>query len=272
MQCLLYREGLLRKMRFPRLVIPLAVALTALFNLGMNLIVVLIFALASGVDPRLSWLEMPVLIALLAALAVGIGMLLSVLYVRFRDIQPIWDVTAQILFYASPIIYTAKTYPASVVRIAMLNPIAMITTQIRTTPSSIPPPTRRRAWRAERRGCSSRWGSSCSWWRSARACSRARHPGSRRTCEPLGRPRARAKRGLSAAGRGGSAQRQLAETEAWANRTVVAAQEKTYWLDRWGVDLNALMARPAADRARALARSLRSLYRVALRWRRRITS
>ena len=41
-------------------------------------------------------------------------MLLSVLYVRFRDIQPIWDVTAQILFYASPIIYTAKTYPASV--------------------------------------------------------------------------------------------------------------------------------------------------------------
>jgi ABC-2 type transport system permease protein len=129
-QCLLYREGLLRKMRFPRLVIPLSVAVTALFNLGMNFIVVVIFAAATGVYPRLSWLEMPVLIALLALLAVGIGMLLSVLYVRFRDIQPIWDVTAQILFYASPIIYTAKTYPASVVRIAMLNPIAMIMTQM----------------------------------------------------------------------------------------------------------------------------------------------
>ena len=38
-------------------------------------------------------------------LAVGVGMLLSVLYVRFRDIQPIWDVSSQILFYASPIIY-----------------------------------------------------------------------------------------------------------------------------------------------------------------------
>jgi ABC-2 type transport system permease protein len=117
-------------MRFPRLVIPLSVAVTALFNLGMNFIVVVIFAVATGVYPRLSWLEMPVLIALLALLAVGIGMLLSVLYVRFRDIQPIWDVTAQILFYASPIIYTAKTYPASVVRIAMLNPIAMIMTQM----------------------------------------------------------------------------------------------------------------------------------------------
>lgn len=67
-------------------------------------------------------------------------------------------------------------------------------------------------------------------------------------------------------------ERELAETEAWANRVVVAAQEKTYWLDRWGVDLNALMARPAADRLRAGARSLRGVYRAALSWRRRIVS
>ncbi len=51
MQCLVGREDLLRKMRFPRLVIPLSVALLALFNLCMNLIVVFIFALASGVEP-----------------------------------------------------------------------------------------------------------------------------------------------------------------------------------------------------------------------------
>ena len=61
---------------------------------------------------------------------------------------------------------------------------------------------------------------------------------------------------------------QLAETEAWANRTIVQAQAKTYWLDRWGIDLNALMERPAADRARAWARRLRSLYRLAVRLRR----
>ncbi len=129
-QCLLAREGLLRKMRFPRLVIPLAVALTALFNLGMNFIVVFAFAVASNVQPRPSWLEMPVLILLFAILAVGVGMLLSVLYVRFRDIQPIWEVTAQVLFYASPIIYTAKQYPASIIRLAMINPIAAILTQM----------------------------------------------------------------------------------------------------------------------------------------------
>jgi hypothetical protein len=65
---------------------------------------------------------------------------------------------------------------------------------------------------------------------------------------------------------------QLAETEAWASRAVADAQAKTYWLDRWGIDLNAIMERPAADRARAWARRLRSLYRSAARLRRRVGS
>jgi ABC-2 type transport system permease protein len=128
-QCLLAREGLLRKMRFPRLVIPLSVALTAMFNLTIDFIVIVGFALASGVYPKISWLEMPLLVLLLATLAVGIGMLLSVLYVRFRDVQPIWDVTTQILFYACPIIYTSLQYKGYV-RIAMVNPIAAILTQM----------------------------------------------------------------------------------------------------------------------------------------------
>lgn len=54
---------------------------------------------------------------------------------------------------------------------------------------------------------------------------------------------------------------QLAETEAWANRAVAEAQEKTYWLDRWHVDLNKLMRRESADRIRAAARALRAVVR-----------
>jgi ABC-2 type transport system permease protein len=133
-QCLLAREGLLRKMRFPRLVIPLSVALTALFNLGTNFVAVLAFALASGVTPRWSWLELLPLMLLLAALAVGVGMLLSALYVRFRDIQPIWEVAVQALFYGSPIIYVAAQYAEKggerVQHAAVtLNPIATLLTQ-----------------------------------------------------------------------------------------------------------------------------------------------
>jgi ABC-2 type transport system permease protein len=129
-QCLIAREGLLRKIRFPRLAIPLAVALTALFTLTTNFGVVVAFALASGVSPQPGWLEVPVLVALLGAFAVGTGMLLSALYVRFRDIAPIWEVIAQVLFYGSPIIYVAAQYKGFV-RIAMCNPIAAILTQMR---------------------------------------------------------------------------------------------------------------------------------------------
>lgn len=130
-QCLVAREGLLRKMRFPRLVIPLSVALTALFNLGTNLVAVLVFALASGVEVRWTWLEMLPLVAFLAAFAVGIGMLLSVLFVRFRDIQPIWEVLSQILFYGSPILYVSAQYKGLEQAAVMTNPIAAILTQMR---------------------------------------------------------------------------------------------------------------------------------------------
>lgn len=128
-QCLTTREGLLRKMRFPRLVIPISVALTAMFNLCMNFIAVVVFALANGVRPRLLWLEMPVIILLFTVLATGVGMLLSVLYVRYRDVQPIWDVFSQALFYLSPIIYTARNY-RGFVHIALINPIAALLTQM----------------------------------------------------------------------------------------------------------------------------------------------
>lgn len=132
--CLLAREGLLRKMRFPRLVVPLSVALTATFNLALNLLAVLVFALASGVDVRWTWLELLPLIVLLATLAVGIGMFLSALYVRFRDIAPIWEVVAQIVFYGSPIIYVAATYNEIVDGLehyaVTLNPVATLLTQV----------------------------------------------------------------------------------------------------------------------------------------------
>src|SRR5437588_11263728 len=70
------RENLVRKIQFPRMVIPLSVVLLASFNLVLNLVVVLGFALAEGVTPTLTWLELPLIIAMLAVFATGIAMLL----------------------------------------------------------------------------------------------------------------------------------------------------------------------------------------------------
>jgi ABC-2 type transport system permease protein len=101
-QSLVARENLLRKVRFPRLVIPLAIVLGALFNVGMTLVAVLIFALINGVYPGWGWLELPLLVAALLVFAAGIGMLLSALFVRFRDVAPIWDVVQQGLLAGEP--------------------------------------------------------------------------------------------------------------------------------------------------------------------------
>jgi ABC-2 type transport system permease protein len=130
-RCLVDRENLLRKIRFPRLVIPLSVSLTAAFNLGLNLGAVVIFALASGIRPTVGWLEVPFLMLIMFVLATGVSMLLSALFVRFRDLQPIWDVCLQVLFYGSPILFVASRYPDNVERLLMANPLACVLTQMR---------------------------------------------------------------------------------------------------------------------------------------------
>lgn len=129
------RENLLRKIHFPRLVIPASIVLLALFNLGLNLVVVMIFALGSGVEPMLSWFELPLIIGGLVLLSAGVAMLLSALFVYFRDVSPIWEVLSQILFYASPVIISIDTVreklSTTLLHLYMLNPLAVIFQQFR---------------------------------------------------------------------------------------------------------------------------------------------
>jgi ABC-2 type transport system permease protein len=129
------RENLVRKIQFPRMVIPLSVVLLALFNLALNLVVVLGFALLEGVRPMLSWLELPLIVGMLAVFATGLAMLLSAMFVYFRDMQPIWEVVTQILFYASPVIISVETVKEkvseAVFHLYMLNPLAVVFQQFR---------------------------------------------------------------------------------------------------------------------------------------------
>jgi ABC-2 type transport system permease protein len=128
-------EALVRKIQFPRMAIPLSVVLLAFFNLCLNLIVVTIFALAAGVRPMLTWLEVPLIVALLVVLSAGLAMLLSSLFVYLRDIEPIWEVVSQVLFYASPVIIPVTTVQEKLspmlLHIYMLNPLAVVFQQFR---------------------------------------------------------------------------------------------------------------------------------------------
>jgi ABC-2 type transport system permease protein len=127
-------ENLVRKIHFPRLAIPLSVTLTAAFNLTLNYVVVFFFMLVSGVPARWSWLALFPLLGALFVFTTGLAMLLSALFVDFRDISPIWEVFLRALFYATPIIYPIEKLAAqspTLAHIVMLNPLAVIIQEIR---------------------------------------------------------------------------------------------------------------------------------------------
>ena len=122
------QEAIVRKTQFPRLVIPLAVVMTALFNLIPNLVVVVIFLLAYGVTPVWTWLLFPVILLMLIVLTTAVSMIVSSLYPRYRDVAIIWTVFATVLFYATPIMYAIDRLAGhhTLRQIILLNPLAPI--------------------------------------------------------------------------------------------------------------------------------------------------
>jgi ABC-2 type transport system permease protein len=118
------QESVVRKTQFPRLVIPLAVVLTSLFNLGLNLVVVFVFILAWGIDPTWTWLLFPVVLLLLFLLTTAVAMIVSSLYPRFRDTAIIWSVAVTVLFYASPVLYPLEVVPDTFADILQISPFA----------------------------------------------------------------------------------------------------------------------------------------------------
>jgi ABC-2 type transport system permease protein len=128
-------ENLVRKIHFPRMAIPMSVVLTATFALCLNLIVLLGLVLINRVTPRLSWFELPLVLAVLIVFSIGVAAILSALYVRARDLNPIWDVTTQALFYLTPVLYpiqlVVERSSDTVAHLLMLNPLAALIQQAR---------------------------------------------------------------------------------------------------------------------------------------------
>jgi ABC-2 type transport system permease protein len=108
------QEAVVRKTQFPRLVIPLAVVLTSFFNVALNLVVVCVFILASGVTPMWTWLLFPVVLVMLVTITVAVSMIVSSLYPRFRDI------------YGTPILYPIEAVPDTLRHIILLNPLTPV--------------------------------------------------------------------------------------------------------------------------------------------------
>ncbi|MQA75263.1 MAG: hypothetical protein GEU88_13130 [Solirubrobacterales bacterium] len=130
-QSVVQNESVVRKMQFPRLVIPLAVVLTTMMQFSLNLVVVFVIIIATGVQPVWTWVLLPLIIAALLLLTTTVSMLLSALFVRVRDVAIIWAVLATVLFYASPILYPIEIAPDGFRDIVALNPLTPLFEQAR---------------------------------------------------------------------------------------------------------------------------------------------
>jgi ABC-2 type transport system permease protein len=129
LQSIVSRSGIIRKLNFPRYVIVVSGTISALINLGISLVVVLIFMLFSGIHLGLSALWFPLILIELYAFALALSFFLAALYVKYRDITYMWELLLQAAFYATPILYPLSLVQDKsplIAKLMMLNPMAQI--------------------------------------------------------------------------------------------------------------------------------------------------
>lgn len=130
MQAIVSRGDLIRKINFPKYIIVISGTISALINLMLNLLVVMVFILINGVDLKATMLLLPFNILELYVLSLAIAFILSAVYVKYRDFSHIWEIFLQGFFYATPILYplsmVINNVGKPVAEIMMLNPVAQI--------------------------------------------------------------------------------------------------------------------------------------------------
>ena len=128
---IVYRGELLRRIAFPPIIIPLSVTVTAAITFCVNLIAVAVFIIVSRAWPELDWLLVLPLLLELYIFVIGVGLLLASTFVRFRDVGPLWELCAQLLLFATPIMYPLALLPEWAQRVVLLNPFAQVIQDVR---------------------------------------------------------------------------------------------------------------------------------------------
>lgn len=119
--------GLLKKVRFPRAVLPLSVVFGNTLQFLLALPVMIGFVIGFGHNPAWSWLAgIPLIFLVQLALTAGLSLFVASITVFFRDLEHITDVLLNLLFYATPLIYSADLIPDGYQWIRWANPLAPI--------------------------------------------------------------------------------------------------------------------------------------------------
>ncbi|KAB8291911.1 ABC transporter permease [Bifidobacterium avesanii] len=144
------RGDLLRKIHFPNYIVVVSATLGSMISLGINYVVVLVFAFFNHVQFTWRVLLLPLNVFQLWVLALAFGLIFSTMYAYYRDIAHIWEVLQQIIFYGMPIIYPLSYAQekggeiGKFARLELLNPIAQSIQDIRH--NFIAPATQPTVW------------------------------------------------------------------------------------------------------------------------------
>lgn len=126
------RGDLIRKIRIPRWMIVFTSSISATINLMLSLVVVALFMVINQVEVSSGLLLIPFYIVILYFFALGLSLILSAAYVKYRDLSYIWEIVLQAGFYATPIIYPLQLISNAVIqKLLLLNPVAFVIQGIR---------------------------------------------------------------------------------------------------------------------------------------------
>lgn len=122
-QSLISGQSMLGKVYIPRLIFPIVPVMSRLVDFGISILIVLAVMVYYHVLPTRNLLLVPLLIIFMASIPAGIGLWLSSLAIRYRDINHALPFVIQLLMYTAPIIYSASSIPETYRMIYSLNPI-----------------------------------------------------------------------------------------------------------------------------------------------------
>jgi lipopolysaccharide transport system permease protein len=133
-------QEMIKKIYFPRLVIPLSKAVVGFVDFGVALIMLVILMIVYGFAPTLNLLYAPLFILLNIIAALSVGIWLSALTIRYRDFQHVIPFLVQFGMYATPVAYPARLVPEKYQLIYNLNPMAGVIQGFRWSVFGADPP------------------------------------------------------------------------------------------------------------------------------------
>jgi lipopolysaccharide transport system permease protein len=114
---------MISKVYFPRIIFPITPVLARLIDFGLSLVILISILIYYKIMPGWKVIFLPIFIAMMVAIPAGIGLWLSAMSVRFRDVKHAMPFVVRMLIYSAPIVYSASSIPENLRLVYSINPI-----------------------------------------------------------------------------------------------------------------------------------------------------